>query len=31
MSDVKNALVEVQNGQIVVSSLQIAEHFKKQH
>lgn len=31
MSDIENALVEVQNGQIVVSSLQIAEHFGKQH
>ena len=31
MSDVENALVEVQNGQIVVSSKQVAEHFKKQH
>lgn len=31
MSDVSSALVEVQNGQIVVSSLQIAEHFGKQH
>lgn len=31
MTDVSNALVEVQNGQIVVSSLQIAEHFGKRH
>ena len=31
MSNSEVALVEVQNGQIVVSSLQIAEHFKKQH
>lgn len=31
MSDVKNKLVTVENGQIVVSSLQIAEHFGKQH
>lgn len=31
MSDVKNELVVVQNGQIVVSSLQIAEHFGKNH
>ena len=31
MSDVENALVEVQNGQVVVSSKQVAEHFEKQH
>lgn len=31
MSDVKNELVVVENGQIVVSSLQIAEHFGKEH
>ena len=31
MSDVKNELVVVENGQIVVSSLQIAEHFGKNH
>ena len=31
MSDIENALVEVQNGQIVVSSKQVAEHFGKEH
>lgn len=31
MTDVSNALVEVQNNQVVVSSLQIAEHFGKLH
>lgn len=31
MSDVKNELVTVENGQVVVSSLQIAEHFSKNH
>ena len=31
MSDVENALVEVQNGQVVVSSKQVAEHFDKLH
>ena len=28
---VENALVEVQNNQIVVSSKQVAEHFGKEH
>lgn len=31
MSDVKNELVTVENGQIVVSSKQVAEHFGKLH
>lgn len=31
MTDVSSALVEVQNGQIVVSSKQVAEHFGKEH
>lgn len=31
MQNLENALVEVQNGQIVVSSKQVAEHFGKEH
>lgn len=31
MPNLENALVEVQNGQVVVSSLQIAERFEKNH
>ena len=31
MTDVSNALVEVQNNQVVVSSLDIAKHFSKNH
>lgn len=31
MPNLENALVEVQNSQIVVSSKQVAEHFEKQH